>query len=69
MKSGWKKGQRVRCHGTVYTLVDVYEGDWLGEAYYELALQDEDGKVVTQSARYCSVLSEPPDDATEEVTR
>ena len=65
MKSGWKKGQRVRCHGAVYTLVDVYEGDWLGEAYYELALQDDDEKVTTQLARYCSVIAEPP----EEVTR
>jgi len=69
MKSGWKQGQRVRCHGIVYTLIDVYEGDWLGEAYYELSLQDDDGNVVVQAARNCSVVAEPPADAaTEEVT-
>lgn len=58
----WKPGARVRFSGREFTILEAYEGHFLGSAYYDLIVIDAEGNVETPPARFCSLIE--PGEAT-----
>jgi hypothetical protein len=58
----WKPGARVRFNGREFTIIEAYEGKFLGSPYYDLIVVDEAGNVETPPARFCSLVT--PGEAT-----
>jgi|APGre2960657373_1045057.scaffolds.fasta_scaffold727622_2 hypothetical protein len=54
----WKPGMWARNAVGVYEVLEVYEGDWLGEPYFELLIRDgNETRIVI--AHGCSPAEKP----------
>jgi len=55
----WKPGMRARIpSGEIVEVFEVYEGDWLGEAYFEVHVRDANGAERAWLAYYLTPVEE-----------
>ena len=56
----WKPGARVRFNGREFTIIEAYEGRFLGAPYYDLIVVDDEGNIESPPARFCSLIEAVP---------